>query len=206
MITRTLLLGLLGAVAVPALSAQTAAPDSAPPSTPPAPTRLARASWTSDRMPLQPGDLITIVVDEQTAASERVSNVATGSRSQRAGLNANISTDAALGPNKGFGTSMDNSSRDIGEAGRRGDLTAVLTVRVVEVEPNGVVKIQGSKRVVVDGREQQVSLEGLLRPEDVHPGNVVFSDRIAEAVITYRGKKIGPRTGILGRILSILWP
>lgn len=106
MITRTLLLGLLGAVAVPALSAQTAAPDSAPPSTPPAPTRLARASWTSDRMPLQPGDLITIVVDEQTAASERVSNVATGSRSQRAGLNANISTDAALGPNKGFGTSM----------------------------------------------------------------------------------------------------
>jgi hypothetical protein len=29
---------------------------------------------------------------------------------------------------------------------------------------------------------------------------------VADAVITYKGKKIGPRTGILGKLLSIFWP
>ena len=39
-----------------------------------------RGSWYSDRLPLDVGDVITIVVDEQTAAQERVSNVAVGNR------------------------------------------------------------------------------------------------------------------------------
>ena len=46
----------------------------------------------------------------------------------------------------------------------------------------------------------------MIRTEDVTCSNTVLSSRIAEAVITYKGKKIGPRTGILGKILAILWP
>ena len=53
---------------------------------------------------------------------------------------------------------------------------------------------------------QEVSLKGAVRAEDVSTSNTVLSSRIAEALITYKGKKIGPRTGIVGRILSVLWP
>jgi hypothetical protein len=35
---------------------------------------------------------------------------------------------------------------------------------------------------------------------------VVCSSNIADAVITYKGKKIGPRMGIAGRFLAMLWP
>jgi flagellar L-ring protein precursor FlgH len=165
-----------------------------------------RAAWLSDRLPLRAGDLITVVVDEQTAARERVSQVATGQRSQRANLNAGVPSGTAIGPDKGVATGMDATSRDVGEAGRQGDLTAVLTVRVTAIEANGVARVKGTRQVTVDGRRQDVTVDGVVRPEDISSSNTVLSGKIAEAVITYRGKKIGPRTGILGKILSILWP
>ncbi len=201
---RTVSVVTLLALAAGSAAAQQAADSTA--AARPAQLAVRRASWTSDRMPMAVGDIITIVVDEQTAARERVSTVATGQRSQNAGLNATVAEGVRLGPAKGFGTTLQGNSRDEGEANRRGDLTAVLSVRVTEIEPNGVAHISGSKKVIVDGREQQVELQGLVRPEDVTSANLVASSRIADAVITYRGKKIGPRAGILGRILSILWP
>ncbi len=173
---------------------------------PPPPPRIRRADWLSDRVSLRVGDVLTVVVDERTAARERVSTVATGHRSQRADLNAGIGEDARVGPNKSFGAGMKSDSRDIGEASRLGDLTAVLSVRVVEVEPNGLLRIAGGKKVTVDGRLQEVLLTGSVRPQDVSPRNTVPSDEIVDAVITYKGKKLAPRTGILGSILGILWP
>lgn len=183
------------------------APDSTAAAAPPpvAPVRR-RANWMSDRVELRRGDVLTVVVDEQTAARERVSTVATGHRSQRADLNAGIGEDARVGPNKSFGAGMKSDSRDVGEASRVGDLTAVLTVVVTDVEPSGLVRISGSKKVTVDGRLQEVALTGGIRPQDVSVRNTVPSGAIVDAVITYKGKKLAPRTGILGSILGILWP
>lgn len=172
----------------------------------PAAMTTQRAGWFSDRFPLRAGDLLTIVVDEATAASERVSTRASADRGQRAKLGIGIDPANRLGPAKDFSTGLESSSSDVGESGRRGQLTAVLTVRVLSIDANGIATIEGSKNVVVDGRTQQVQLKGLMRAEDVSSRNLVSSSRIADAVITYNGKKIGPRSGILGKILSILWP
>jgi flagellar L-ring protein precursor FlgH len=172
----------------------------------PAPLRAPRASWLSDRLPLGVGDLVTVVVDEQTAATEHVSNIAVGNRSQRADLNAGIGTDARIGPNKSFGTGINSNSRDVGDAGRQAGFTAVITVRVTELSPNGIAKIAGTKKVTVDGRAQDVSITGTIRTADVDAHNQVRSDRIADAVLTYKGKKLGPRTGIVGSLLGMLWP
>lgn len=174
---------------------------------PAAPRRAPRADWLSDRRPLREGDLLMIVVDERTAATERVSTVATGQRGMRADLNAGLTDDdLRLGPQKSVRSGLANDSRDQGEARRQGDLVAVLSVRVVGFEPGGLARVRGAKTVSVDGRTQQVTLEGLVRPEDVGPGNTVQSGRVADAVIAYDGKKLGPRTGIVGRLLGLLWP
>lgn len=180
----------------------TLAAATAPKTAPPSP----RAGWLSDRLPLRVGDLLTIVIDESAAASERVSTTATADRAQRAKLNAGVDALARLGPLKDFATGMENSSRDVGESGRRGELSAVLTVRVTDVTAGGVATIQGAKNVTVDGRAQLVEVRGLVRAEDISSANTIPSSRIADAVITYKGKKIAPRSGILGKILSILWP
>ena len=200
---------LLVVLAPQAYAQDAAAPDSAtvPDSAAtPAPVRPPRASWLSDRLPLRVGDLVTVVVDEQTAANEHVSQIATGNRSQRADLNAGIGTDSRIGPNKSFGTGMTSGSRDVGDAGRTADFTAVLTVRIVEIAPNGVAKISGSKKVTVDGRVQDVTLTGVIRAADVDAHNQVRSDRLADVVLTYKGKKIAPKAGFLGSFLAKLWP
>lgn len=194
---------------VPAAFAQGAAPDSTAvrPDSAAAPApHLPRASWLSDRLPLGVGDLVTVIVDEQTAATEHVSSVATGNRSSRADLNAGIGTDARVGPNKSFGTGINSNSRDIGDAGRQAGFSAVITVRVTELSPNGIAKIAGTKRVTIDGRAQDVTLTGTIRAADVDAHNRVRSNRIADAELTYKGKKLSPRTGFVGALLGKLWP
>lgn len=193
------------------LGAQTAAPDSNRAADSARVTQIAstsplRASWLSDRQPIKVGDLLTIVVDEQTQANEQVSTIATGNRSSRASLGIGVDSAVRLGPSKQFSTSLESSSRDVGQASRQGDLVAVLSVHVTAIDPAGNAKIEGSKTVSVDGRKQEVTLQGLIRPDDVGSDNTVASARVADAVISYKGKKIGPRQGILGKILSILWP
>jgi flagellar L-ring protein precursor FlgH len=190
------------------LAPASAQPPAAPPDSGAARVAVAppRAAWVSDRLPLRIGDLITVVVDEAAAASERVSNRATADRSQRAKLGIGIDEAVRLGPAKDFSTGVESSSNDVGEAGRRGELSAVLTVRVTAIDPYGIATVEGGKSVTVDGRAQQVQLKGLVRAEDVSPNNLVSSSRVAGAVITYNGKKIGPRSGILGKILAIFWP
>ena len=79
-------------------------------------------------------------------------------------------------------------------------------MHVTGLDATGNAKIEGNKKVIVDGRPQEVTIQGLIRPDDVGSDNTVSSSRVADAVITYKGKKIGPRQGILGKILSILWP
>ena len=199
---------LLGAAVTGAAPKENAAP--AAPAVPESLARIlavrARASWTSDRLPLRVGDVLTVVVDEQTAARERTAHVATGDRGLRADLNASLGSDVRLGPTKSFGTRLDSDSREVGEATHTGDLTAVLSVRVAAVLGDGTFQVRGSRRVSVDGRLQEIAVEGLVRPEDVRSGNVVSSSRLADAVITYKGKKIGPRLGIAGRFLAMLWP
>lgn len=185
-------------------AADTAAAPAAP--APPPRVRAPRASWLSDRLPLRAGDLVTVVVDEQTSARENTRNEAIGNRSQRADLNAGMSEDARIGPNKSFGTGMQSSSKENGDAGRNSGFTTVLTARIVSIEPNGVARIEGTKKVTLDGRAQDVTLTGAIRAEDVDAHNRVRSDAIADAQLTWKGKKLAPKTGFLGSILGMLWP
>lgn len=168
--------------------------------TPPVP--IGRLSWTSDRRPLRPGDLLTIVVDEQAAASETSTTTAHATRSQNGTLNSQLAP-AKL---QSFGIGYDASSDAGSAAGRQGGLTAVLSVRVTSIEAGGIAHIVGQKVVTVDGRKQEVGLTGIVRAEDVLADNTIPSNRVADAVISYKGKKLAPTTGIIGKILAILWP
>ena len=194
-----ILSGLFGLIAA-AAAAQTDSVNTVPP-------QLRRASWLSDERVFRAGDLITIVVDERVAATERNAKSATSTRStdMDLGLQHNLTAGVPEGA-VGFNTGTANRSRNDGTANREGGLTAVLSVRVIGFEGANLLRIRGTRLVEVDGRKQEVSLEGLVRSEDVSPSNIVQSSRVADAIISYNGKNIGPSRGILGSILSIFWP
>ena len=167
---------------------------------------VSRAAWFSDKRPLRVGDIVTIVVDEAVNSRESQTENASKRRNQEMGLNLNVGDAVKIGPQKGFESGVSNDSRATGVANRTGGLTATISVRVVSIEPTGIAKVKGEKTVGVDGRNQVIQLEGVIRPEDLNSDNTVYSSRIAESVISYKGKKIGPAKGILGSILSIFWP
>ncbi len=195
----------LAAQGAPPAPAATQAPPQATSAVAVAPV-ASRAGWFSDKRPLRVGDIVTIVVDETVSASERQSQTGSAKRSQSMGLNVNVAPTLKIGPAKGFESGVNNDSRNTGDAGRTGDLSTTISVRVVSIEPTGIARIKGEKTLKVDGRNQVIELEGVIRPEDLASDNSVASSRIAESVISYKGKKIGPAKGILGSILSIFWP
>ena len=183
-----LTVGLFAQVAV----AQEAAPPQPSPS-------ANRAAWISDSRPLKAGDFVTVLVDEQTSATERTRLTADARRKQN-------SLFGSGGTPTEFGSSMDQSSTDRGDLERRGGLLATMTARVTAMEPGGFARIEGQRRVIIDGRPQDLRITGFIRPHDVSPANVVHSSRIAEAEISYNGKKISPRSGIIGKLIGIFWP
>ena len=169
---------------------------------------VSRAGWLSDRLPLRVGDLLTVVVDEQTVARAQVSRTATGDRSLTGDLNIHSASGTGTPGSTAIkvASGLDRDSRDQGEMSRQGRLHTVMSVRVTSLEPGGLAHVSGSRKVTVDGQAQEVALQGVVRAEDVSAGNRVASSCIADAVITYKGKKIGPSTGIMGRFLGMLWP
>lgn len=206
MYVRDLLLGAL--IAAGTLGAtRSAAAQTADTSVSVTPPILRRASWFTDQRVFRLGDIITVIIDERMEASERSSKNARSSRSQSNDLGIDDGGFLPLPFSAlGFTSAADGTSRSLGEANRRGDLSAIISVRVVGFEPNGLLRVRGERMLMIDGRKQELTIEGVIRSDDVAPSNFVSSSRVADATVTYDGKNIGPSKGILGKILSIIWP
>lgn len=171
--------------------------------TPPAAPR--RLSWLSDQLPLRVGDAVTILIDEQTTASEWSSEEASHRRSLKASLSAESDGTSAMG-NTGVSSGWNSASSSGGQAGRRGALRTEVTARVVSIDEAGLATLEARKAVIVDGRRQEVMLKGVVRPQDVTPGNVVASARLADLEVSYKGKKMSPKMGMIGKMVSMIWP
>jgi flagellar L-ring protein precursor FlgH len=167
------------------------------------------ASWTADRRTFQVGDVITVIVDESTLAVRDRSDAAANDRNTRAGAGGSVRTGSSSGGgNVNVDLGLRTSSSETGRARRQDRLTAEVTVRVTAIEAGGILRLEGSKAMLIDGREQKVTLSGLARPADIAPQNVIDSWRIADASIAYftDGKLSKPKQGMIAKILGLVWP
>lgn len=171
-----------------------------------------RQSWTADRRAFAEGDVLTVLLDDYTLATQHTGNSALSSRARDAdvGVSQNVVRRPGIPTSAGggFSSGTRGESRERGDATRENRFRGEMTVRVVGVEPGGMLKVTGTKRVQVDGGTQEVSLTGLVRPQDVSAQNVVESWRVADMDLQYRSKgSLGrPKGGILSRILGWVWP
>ncbi|HEU0265643.1 MAG TPA: flagellar basal body L-ring protein FlgH, partial [Geobacterales bacterium] len=96
-----------------------------------------------------------------------------------------------------------------GKTTRNENLQASITARIMEVLPNGNLMIEGRRNVKVNNEDQEIVLEGTVRPRDVSANNVVNSIHIADARISYTGKGVvsdRQRPGWLMTLLEKVWP
>lgn len=170
-----------------------------------------RVSWTADRRDYAVGDVITLLLDESTLAS--ATRDQRGTDRQERDMDAGVKLPAsgalpapAIAASVGTGRSA--SSDESGIARRNMRFISEMSVRVVEVDPRGLLKVEGKKLVDLDRNEQEFAFTGWVRPEDVSRDNVVVSARVADARLVYANKGALGKTrgGIIGRIIGMVWP
>ena len=160
-----------------------------------------------------PGDLVTILIDENMSASSSTSSVATrNSKTTALSAGALASLNSKVG---GPFTADINpaasgiDSQGTGSAEQAGKVSGSVTAVVTEVLPNGLLAVRGYKRTTLRSGSQVMRVTGLVRPSDIQPDNTVRSRRLADAEISLAGRgelADASRSGWMNRALLRLWP
>ncbi len=134
----------------------------------------------ADRKASLPGDLLTVIVLE-TSNAQSSADLASGKE---------IKTALEAGYNKHryeVDLGLKGKGKTAAKTGRNGKIKASLTVRIQELLPNNTYVVKGIQLITINGEQQQITLSGIVRPEDISPQNTVLSTRLADAHIIYDG-------------------
>lgn len=168
------------------------------------PTSASSVSLFADNKAHRVGDTLTILINETASAASQASTKTSKSE--------NLNYGPGFGPLlhliKNFGLSGSISSNATGSTSRSDNLSARIAVTVKEVLPNGNLVIEGKRRVGMNAETQEITLSGVIRPQDVAADNTIASPLVADAQIKYAGK--GPvgdkqRDGLITRIFKVLF-
>ncbi len=134
-------------------------------------------------------DIVTIVVNE--AASAVVSGVSNSSRKS----SANASITGAYGITTPrltnlLGATNDTQLAGAGTTSRNLTLSTTISARVVEVQSNGNLVIEGTKDIGVNSDKQSITVRGVVRPADLSSANVVNSVQVANLQVKVSGKGV----------------
>lgn len=181
---------ILGIVLLAALLTASSAP-----ATPVLPT----SSLFADHEAHAVGDVLTILVVESTQASKAtLTRTNSETQNEANGIGRLDFIDV-------WNLDAKNQSLGSGSTARSGDLQARITARITEVEPNGLLHVEGTRSVRVNGEEEKIVLRGSVRPQDVQANNTVLSTFLADATIDYTGEGTlasAERPGILTRLFN----
>lgn len=162
-------------------------------------------SLFSDYKAQKVGDILTIAIVEQVQASNTASN--TEETRAEVGASASAGTNGtSIEPNLSINTT--DRLRGSGETTRREIIRARLSARVIEVDENGNLKIQGTRTTTINGETQTITITGLVRPADIEPDNTVYSTKIADMVLTVEGNGTVSQTkepGLITKFLRLLF-
>ena len=172
------------------------------------------------------GDIVTVKIEEDAKASNKASTETERNSGLEAGIQklfgvedwwqdevlGNVSDDLPkINPFgdpsvKGF---LKSEFEGDGETTRSGNLSAFITCRVVDVMPNGNLKIVGTREVMVNHENQLIILSGVIRPREISDENIILSTFISDAKIAYSGSGVvddRQRPGWLADLLNNVWP
>lgn len=156
-----------------------------------------------DKRAAQIGDIITVIIVEESQATQQASSDSMSSSKIEAGPGLGIFDffDA-------FRISGGDAFDTKGITTRRGALSAEMSVKVLDILENGNFLIGGHKSIIVNDEEQKISLTGVIRPADIGVDNSIESILIADVRIEYQGEGVigdYQKPGLLTRFLRWLF-
>ena len=167
-------------------------------------------SLFEDPKPYRVGDILTVVLQEQTSASKTAETTTskeddisfdvpsvlgvTPTHNGAALLSANIA------PEREFSGEADSSQSN--------SLNGQITVTVVDILPNGNLVVQGEKWLTLNQGKEYIRIAGVVRPMDVSADNTITSNKLADAQIAYSGEGFladSNQQGWLSRFFNSKW-
>ena len=175
-------------------------------------TQAGNTNLVTDFKPRGVGDLVFVDVVE--ASNATVSSAA--SRGRDSGTVGGLTTAIGAIPLAGAAatatvvTAMGQRKFEgKGSTDRNSKLNARIVARVVEVLPNGDLRIAAAKMVKINKEDEKLTLSGIVRTRDVSGDNSVPSTSIGDLKVALNGKGVasadnGP--GWLFRVLDKISP
>jgi flagellar L-ring protein precursor FlgH len=158
--------------------------------------RAGARTFFHDQRARRVGDILTVNVAIQDSA--QVSNETNRSRasSASAGVPHLFGLESTLGkimPASGNGANLiglsgADASDGKGVITRSETITLTVAAVVSGVLPNGNLIIQGRQEVTTNNEMRELTVSGIVRPEDISSTNTINHTQIAEARIQYGGK------------------
>jgi len=162
-------------------------------------------SLFSDVKAFQVDDAIMVYIVEDTQADNNASTEERKSTELGGGVGFSTGTSNT---NVSGNIGTNNNFRGSGRTTRNEKIRSRLSARVVEVQPNGNLLIEGERTTKVNGETQTITIRGIVRPVDVNSDNSVYSYNIMDLTLLIEGDGTVSKTqepGLITRFLRILF-
>ncbi len=163
-----------------------------------------------DRRARNVGDILTVVLNETTAAAKGSSlsaarkATATNVFDVTAGVAAPFGNFAGVRGLSNYDGSADLKSEGAGASAANNTFAGTITVTVVEILSNGNLVVAGEKQVAISNEEEIIRFGGIVNPNTL-VFNRVNSQEVADARIEYRGRGVTDDTQGVGWFTRLLF-
>ncbi|MDP1616933.1 flagellar basal body L-ring protein FlgH [Phenylobacterium sp.] len=142
------------------------------------------------------GDIVTVQIEIDDRAQTSNSSSSSRSGGVSAGVPNFLGLESSLGrilpggfdPANAISTNSSSSNTGSGSVSRSEKINLTVAAVVTAVLPNGNMMIQATQEVRTNNEVRQLSVAGIIRPEDITSSNTIRHSQIAEARISYGGR------------------
>ena len=149
------------------------------------------------------GDIITVIIEENTTASSDAQTATNYKNETSGGAGTGTLSFIPL-----WGLDSESKYKGDGQTDRQGSISGEMTAKIVEVLPNGNFKVEGKRLIRINGEHEMILVSGIVRARDIDAKNRVRSTHIADAEIVYDGKGVvdaGHEPGLFTKLVNWLF-
>ncbi|PZQ65280.1 MAG: flagellar basal body L-ring protein [Phenylobacterium zucineum] len=158
--------------------------------------RTGARAFFNDQRASRIGDILTVQIDIDDSASTTNSTTSSRTAGMTAGAPHLLGLESTIGkvlpggfdPANAIETNSSTSNAGAGAVSRAEKISLTIAAVVTGVLPNGNMVIQGTQEVRTNAELRQLTVAGIVRPEDISSANTIRHTQIAEARISYGGR------------------
>ena len=158
--------------------------------------RVGARTFFNDQRAGKIGDILTVEINIDDNAKTTNSSSSSRTSGITAGIPHLLGLESSLGkilpggfdPANALSTNSKTTNDGAGAVNRAEKISLTVAAGVSAVLPNGNLVIQGTQEVRTNAEVRQLTVAGVVRPEDISSSNTIKHTQIAEARISYGGR------------------